>query len=82
MVDRFRSMLTAALRNGANTLGYDPLQIDKTKFSNGRVRYLIEEHANKLIAACTPHVQIIDMTLRFTGCRAQETLQLQIINLD
>ena len=75
-------MLTDALRKGANILGYDPPQIDKTKFSNRRVRYLIEEHANKLIAACTPHVQPIDLTLRFTGCRAQEALQLQIINLD
>ena len=75
-------MLTAALRNGAKTLGYEPPQIDKIKFSNRRVRYLIEEHADKLIAACTPHVQPIALKLRFTGCRTQEALQLQIINLD
>tara|TARA_B100000676_G_scaffold243631_1_gene245506 strand:+ start:65 stop:649 length:585 start_codon:yes stop_codon:yes gene_type:complete len=75
-------MLTAALRNGAKTLGYDPPKIDKIKFSNRRVRYLIEEHADKLIAACTPHVQPIALKLRFTGCRTQEALQLQIINLD
>ena len=81
-VERFRSMLTAALRNGAKTLGYDPPKIDKIKFSNRRVRYLIEEHAAKLIAACTPQVQPIALKLRFTGCRTQEALQLQIINLD
>ncbi len=49
-VDRFRSMLIAPLIQGASPLGYDPPKLDEIKFNNKRVRYLTEEHADKLIA--------------------------------
>ena len=81
-VDRFRAILMAALHHGSEPLGYDAPKIKPIKFSNRRVRYLTEEHADKLIAAYSPHVQPIALTLRFTGCRTQEALQLQMINLD
>jgi len=81
-VDRFRAILTAALNHGAQPLDYDPPKIKPIKFQNKRVRYLTEEHADKLIVAYPAHVQPIGLTLRFTGCRTQEALQLQIININ
>ena len=69
-VDRFRSVLQAALNYLGTELGFDPPKIARTeRIRNRRIRYLSKSEEQRLLAAYTDHVQPIAELLCYQGLR-------------
>lgn len=75
-VQRYRSTLMAALNYGCSIEGVAPPAITAVEVDNKRVRYLIDDERERLLAAYTDHVKPIALTLCFQGCRTDEALNL------
>ena len=50
--------------------------IERPKFDNQRIRWLTEAEAERLIAACSPHLRVLVIFLFGTGARLSEALYL------
>jgi integrase len=78
-VNRFRSVLVAALNHGG--IGV-PRDLRPLKVRNVRLRYLTRAHQEALLAAHDPHARPIALLLCYTGARTQEALQVQWPDVD
>lgn len=76
-VDRFRSVLQAAINYAAASEQFDAPRIArKDKIKNRRLRFLSHDQAARLLAAYAPHVQPVAVTLCYQGLRIGEALRL------
>ena len=77
-VDRFRSVLQAALNYLAAELQVNLPQVRRTeRIQNKRIRFLSKEQEARLLSAYAPHVQPIAETLCYQGIRVGEALRLE-----
>ena len=81
-VDRFRTVLQAALNFGCAEHNLVAPKLPTIKYSNKRTRFLTIDEQERLVASYALHVQPIALTLCFQGCRTQEALQLDWRHVD
>jgi integrase len=82
-VQRFKATFSAAVNYLASEQGFDAPKLPRgEKVSNKRVRYLTDEHADRLVAAYAPHVQPIATMLRWQGLRIGEALRADWVHVN
>jgi integrase len=76
-VDRFRSVLQAALNYAATEGQFVAPKIRRTeRIQNRRIRFLTADEQERLLNAYSPHVRPIAITLCYQGLRIGEALRL------
>lgn len=74
--------VSAVLAHAAKRRMADKPVFERPPQPRGRVRWITYKEAEKLIAACAPHLQPLVTFLLFTGCRVGEALALQWRDVD
>lgn len=74
-MDRFRSVLQAAVNLFNADHGLEPIKIPAIKFDNKRVRFLSKRDRDRLLASYSEHTRPIATMMAFQGPRNQEALQ-------
>lgn len=80
--ERFRKVAQAALNLLGNEHDFEAPKLPAITVQNERLRFLIFDEQEKLLAAYAKHVQPIGLFLCYTGARTQECLQLKWRHVD
>lgn len=74
--------ISSVLKHAAQRGWCDDWTIKRPKHDNERVRWLTKDEAERLIAACAPHLKPLVIFLLYTGARCGEALWLEWKNVD
>jgi integrase len=74
--------VSAILRHASARGMCEQRQIERPRQPKGRVRWLTSEEAERLMAACAPHLQPLVTFLFYTGARMSEALYLDWQQVD
>jgi integrase len=82
-VQRFRATFQAAINYLARDEGFDAPKLPRgDPVKNKRVRFLLADQADRLIASYAEHVRPIAITLRWQGLRIGEALRIDWLNVN
>jgi integrase len=82
-VQRFRATFQAAINHLARDEGFDAPKLPRgDRVNNKRLRFLLSDQANRLVASYAKHVRPIVTMLRWQGPRIGEALRLEWVHIN